>query len=43
MYVCPKCKKKIEHVETKSVRCPYCANRVLYKAREPVAREVPTD
>lgn len=43
MYACPKCKKRIESLDTKGIRFPYCAHRVLYKVREPVAREVPTD
>ncbi|MCX6770102.1 MAG: DNA-directed RNA polymerase subunit P [Candidatus Micrarchaeota archaeon] len=43
MYACPKCKKRIENLEAKTTRCPYCANRVIYKIREPVAREVSTD
>jgi len=43
MYSCPKCKKKIESLDTKSTRCPHCAHRVLYKVREPLAREVSTD
>jgi len=45
MYVCsnPKCKKRIESLDTKFTRCPYCGYRVLYKIREPVAREVSTD
>ncbi len=45
MYVCsnPKCKKTIERFDTKFIRCPHCGHRVLYKKREPVAREVSTD
>ncbi len=43
MYACSKCKKKIEKLDTKFTRCPYCGNRVLYKTREPVARDVSTD
>lgn len=45
MYVCinQKCKKKIDKLDTKFTRCPYCGHRVLCKVRQPVAREVSTD
>ena len=45
MYVCPnpKCKKHIKGLETKFVRCPHCGSRILYKDRQPVAKEIKTD
>jgi DNA-directed RNA polymerase subunit RPC12/RpoP len=43
MYSCPKCKKKMPSIDGKFTRCPHCGNRVLFKDREPVAREVSTD
>ncbi len=43
MYSCPKCKKKIASIDGKFTRCPHCGNRVMFKDREPVAREVSTD
>ncbi|VVB99992.1 DNA-directed RNA polymerase subunit P [uncultured archaeon] len=43
MYVCSKCKKDIASLDTKFTRCPYCGHRILYKKREPVAKEVTTD
>ena len=43
MYRCAKCKKDVKTLDTKFTRCPHCGNRVLFKDREPVAREVSTD
>jgi len=43
MYVCWKCNKDVKKLETKFVCCPYCGCRVLFKKREPVAKEVSTD
>lgn len=45
MYVCsnPKCAKRIDSIDTKFIRCPHCGHRVLYKSRQPLARDVSTD
>ncbi|MCX8197904.1 MAG: DNA-directed RNA polymerase subunit P [Candidatus Micrarchaeota archaeon] len=45
MYICSnrKCNKKIESLDSKFTRCPHCGHRVLYKVRQPIAREVSTD
>ena len=42
MYRCGKCKKEIKTLDAKFVRCPYCGWRILYKGRQPVARELET-
>ncbi len=43
MYICWKCKKEIKELDPSFVRCPYCACRVLYTQRQPVAREVASE
>ncbi|MFH1285720.1 MAG: DNA-directed RNA polymerase subunit P [Candidatus Micrarchaeota archaeon] len=40
MYRCWKCKKDIKELDPSFVHCPFCACRVLYKMRPPVAREI---
>lgn len=40
MYKCGKCNEKFATVIEGSIRCPVCAHKVLYKLREPVAKEV---
>ena len=40
MYVCGKCGEKFETLSDGMVRCPVCAYKVLYKEREPIAKEV---
>ena len=43
MYVCYDCGKEIEKIESAFVRCPFCACRILFKKRLPIAKEVSTD
>ncbi|MEM3031071.1 MAG: DNA-directed RNA polymerase subunit P [Candidatus Micrarchaeia archaeon] len=43
MYRCWKCKKEVKELDPNFVRCPYCACRVLFKTRPPIAKEVKTD
>jgi len=43
MYKCSKCRKSIKQLDEIFVRCPYCGNRVLFKERPPVARDVSSD
>ena len=43
MYVCAKCKQVVKAFDSKYVRCPHCGNRVLFKERPPVAKEVSTE
>lgn len=43
MYKCAKCKKEIKALEAKFTRCPSCGWRVVFKARQPIAKEVGTD
>lgn len=43
MYVCFECKKDIEKIDTKFVRCPYCGCRILFKKRPPIVKEISTD
>ena len=43
MYKCRKCKKDVKQLDTKFVRCPYCGSRVLYKMRQPIAKDIGTD
>jgi len=41
VYLCWECKKEIKDLEAlKVVRCPFCSSRILFKKREPIAREV---
>ena len=40
MYKCGKCGEKFASLGEGSVRCPVCANKVVYKMREPVVKEV---
>lgn len=41
MYKCGKCGAKIAKLlpET-AIRCPACSNKILYKERAPVAKEI---
>ncbi|MFH1306246.1 MAG: DNA-directed RNA polymerase subunit P [Candidatus Micrarchaeota archaeon] len=43
MYMCAKCKKEINELETKFTRCPYCGCREVHKTRQPIAKDVDTD
>ncbi|VVB57989.1 DNA-directed RNA polymerase subunit P [Candidatus Anstonella stagnisolia] len=43
MYTCAKCKKEIQKLDTKFTRCPSCGHRILYKQRQPIAKDVSTD
>jgi DNA-directed RNA polymerase subunit RPC12/RpoP len=43
MYRCSKCRQSIKELDEIFVRCPYCGNRVLFKERPPVAKEVSSD
>jgi DNA-directed RNA polymerase subunit RPC12/RpoP len=38
MYVCQKCRKKIE--ESESLTCPYCGYKIFRKERPPVAKKL---
>lgn len=40
-YKCGKCGATVDLLTGAFVRCPMCANKVLYKTRQPVAKEVP--
>ena len=40
MYICWRCKKDVKKLDQAFIRCPYCACRVLFKARQPIAREI---
>ncbi len=40
VYKCAKCGEKITNIEAGMIRCPACANKILYKVREPVAKDV---
>ena len=39
MYICSKCKKKVESIDGKFTRCPHCGHRILFKDREPEHRK----
>lgn len=39
-FKCGKCGKVVEDLPDGLVRCPACANKVLYKLRQPIAKEV---
>ncbi|MCX8200416.1 MAG: DNA-directed RNA polymerase subunit P [Candidatus Micrarchaeota archaeon] len=43
MYKCVNCNNLIEKMDPSYVRCPFCASRIVFKARPPVAKEVKTD
>jgi DNA-directed RNA polymerase subunit RPC12/RpoP len=43
MYTCWKCKKSVKDLDESFVRCPYCGCRVLFKERQPIAKEVKAD
>ncbi|MFH0817138.1 MAG: DNA-directed RNA polymerase subunit P [Candidatus Micrarchaeota archaeon] len=40
MYHCWKCRKEVKELDPVFVRCPYCGCRVLFKQRQPIARDV---
>lgn len=40
MYKCGKCGETFERLPDGVIRCPQCAYKILYKLREPVAKEV---
>ena len=39
MYECGRCGREVENTAD-SIRCPYCGNRIIYKARPLVAKKV---
>ncbi|MCD6414397.1 MAG: zinc-ribbon domain-containing protein [Candidatus Diapherotrites archaeon] len=39
MYVCQKCKRKIED-NTDTLTCPYCGYKIFRKDRPPIAKKV---
>jgi DNA-directed RNA polymerase subunit RPC12/RpoP len=43
MYRCIVCSNFIEKMDPSYVRCPYCASRIVFKARPPISKEVSTD
>jgi DNA-directed RNA polymerase subunit RPC12/RpoP len=42
-YRCAKCGTEVTNVSEGLVRCPSCGHRILYKTRDPIAKEVKTD
>ncbi len=40
MYRCGKCGEIFDKLPQGVIRCPQCAFKVLYKTRDPVAKEV---
>lgn len=44
-YVCSKCLKKYaaEDKNLQNIRCPYCGNKIFFKATPPVVKSVSTD
>lgn len=39
-YKCSKCGHIFEGVASSLIRCPECANKIFFKARQPVKKEV---
>lgn len=39
-YKCAKCGEKLTSMPQGIIRCPSCANKILYKMRDNVAKEV---
>jgi len=42
-YRCAKCGTEVNNVSEGLVRCPSCGHRILYKTREPIAKEIKSD
>lgn len=40
MYKCGKCGEKFERLPQGVIRCPRCADKILFKLREPITKEV---
>ncbi len=40
MYKCGKCGAKFEKLSEVSLRCPACSNKIVYKERAPVAKDM---
>jgi len=40
MYKCGKCGATVAKLSEASLRCPACSNKILYKERAPVAKEI---
>ncbi|MEM3400136.1 MAG: DNA-directed RNA polymerase subunit P [Candidatus Micrarchaeia archaeon] len=43
VHVCWKCRERIERLDSDYVHCPHCGCRVLFKERQPIAKDVKTD
>ena len=39
-YKCAKCGEKIHGLSPGTLRCPSCANKILYKMRDSVGKEI---
>lgn len=39
-YRCPKCGETFESMPETIIRCPVCANKILLKVRQPVAKNL---
>ena len=40
MYICGKCGKTFDELPKGIIRCPSCAYKVLYRARDPITKKI---
>ena len=39
-YKCGKCGEMVKELPPGIIRCPACANKILYKTRDPIAKDI---